>query len=92
MAMKIQAKVVMSEPEDGCSQMIPPPEEAENSTMKWFALVKRFPCPFSRKVQNAREAGYDGIIVYNIETVTKRNLSVAHFPAFNKFTNDGKSF
>ena len=35
--------------------------------MHWFALVRRFACPFKDKIQFAQDAGYSGIIVYNYE-------------------------
>ena len=54
-----------SDPPYACSLIKPPPFNASN--VNWIALVRRFECPFKDKIQNAQDAGYSGIIVYNYE-------------------------
>lgn len=41
------------------------------------------------QMRNAIAAGFDGIIVYNIESNARKNISYSHFPSINAF--DGKS-
>lgn len=55
-----------ADPPHACSPIKAPPY---NSTgVNWFALVRRFACPFKDKIQFAQDAGYAGIIVYNYES------------------------
>lgn len=42
-----------------------------------------------RQMRNAVAAGFDGIIVYNIESNARKNISFSHFPSINAF--DGES-
>ena len=42
----------------------------------------------SAQMRNAIAAGFDGIIVYNIEPNARKNISYSHFPSINAF--DGK--
>ena len=76
-----------ADPANGCKKMKGPPN---NSTVNWFALIRRFGCNFADKVRNAEAAGYSGVIVYNIQTMTESR--VAHFvnrhTTFAGFTDD----
>ncbi|KAI1286010.1 E3 ubiquitin-protein ligase RNF13 [Halotydeus destructor] len=83
----VVGRLVLANPEDACKGPIdPPPDSNDNSTYKWFALVKRYPCPFQTKVKHVMDAGYDGVIIYNVESMVKRNISFTHF---NQFEAEG---
>jgi E3 ubiquitin-protein ligase RNF13 len=77
----VVGRLVLANPEDACKGPIDPPPVAKNATSdKWFALVRRYPCPFQQKVKNAMESGYDAVIIYNVESMLKRNHSLIRLP------------
>ncbi|XP_054167506.1 E3 ubiquitin-protein ligase RNF13-like isoform X2 [Oppia nitens] len=75
----ILGRFVVGQPEDGCSQMAGPPQTNQTG-IKWFVLVKRYPCQFTTKVQNAMNAGFDAVIIYNIDVMTVKKYSLVHSP------------
>ncbi|CAG2162326.1 unnamed protein product [Oppiella nova] len=74
----ILGRLVVGQPEDGCERMAGPPDN--QTGVKWFVLVKRYPCQFTQKVQNAMKAGFDAIIIYNIDVMTVKKYSLVHSP------------
>jgi len=71
----IAANLVTAEPEDACRPM----KVAPNSTdpnVKFFALCKRFSCSFRTKMEYAVQAGYDGLVVYNVENSQLKSKSL----------------
>lgn len=48
--------------------MKPPHFTRSNPTGKWILLVPRYNCSFEQKVRLAQNAGYDAVIVYNIDS------------------------
>lgn len=63
----ISGKIVLSNPEDACTEI----QKAPNSEDNWFLLAKRYPCPFETKVRNAAKAGFKAVIIYSIDSGKK---------------------
>lgn len=63
-----------ADPPHACSPIKPPPYNMTG--VNWFALVRRFSCPFKDKIQYSQDAGYAGIIVYNYEPNREAKISV----------------
>lgn len=59
----ISGKIVVSDPEDACSDI----KKAPNQVETWFLLAKRYPCPFETKVRNAAKAGFKAVIIYSVD-------------------------
>lgn len=70
----LTGKVVLSNPEDACKQIVPAPNQTEN----WFLLTKLYTCPFEVKLKNAALAGYHALIVYNDISVKRTHLLNSH--------------
>lgn len=59
--------VVYAEPPTACHEIQGPP----NSTSyigNWIALIARYNCSFERKVRMAQKAGYDAVIIHNVNS------------------------
>lgn len=65
----LTGKIILSNPEDACSDVQGPPSNVEN----WILLAKRYPCPFETKVRNAAKAGYKAIIIYSVDPSAKKS-------------------
>ncbi|XP_008544822.1 E3 ubiquitin-protein ligase RNF13 [Microplitis demolitor] len=63
----IRGKVVYAQPPTGCRLISPPPNDA-NYTGLWIALIARYNCSFEIKVRMAQKAGYDAVIVHNVNS------------------------
>ena len=62
---------VAGEPSNGCAEMKPPPNVTNFFTLnpaKFAALVVRYNCSFEDKVRNAQNAGFQAVIVYNLQS------------------------
>lgn len=63
----IWGQVVYAKPANGCAPIEGPPNKTfDIPEIKWFVLIMRYGCNFSRKVLNAQLAGYDAAIVHNV--------------------------
>lgn len=60
--------LVTADPPTGCKDLKPPHFQKSNPTGKWILLVPRYNCSFEKKVREAQSAGYDAVIVYNINS------------------------
>ncbi|XP_012340628.1 E3 ubiquitin-protein ligase RNF13 [Apis florea] len=63
----IKGMVVYAEPPTACHEIQGPP----NSTSyigNWIALIARYNCSFERKVRMAQKAGYDAVIIHNVNS------------------------
>lgn len=60
--------LVIADPPTGCKDLKPPPFEKSNPTGKWILLVPRYNCSFEQKVRVAQNAGYDAVIVHNVNS------------------------
>ena len=63
--------MVNAEPPDGCAELQPPPSD-ENETGKWIVLMPRYTekrnCSFEQKVRTGQAAGYDAVVVHNVNS------------------------
>ena len=48
-AFEPKGRIVVADPEEACSAIAAPPER-NGSSLKWFVLIKRYPCQFQQKV------------------------------------------
>jgi hypothetical protein len=62
-----QGLVVYSDPPSGCPSMARAPN-VTNPVGQWIALVRRYDCNFEDKIRNAQLAGYDAVIVHNVNS------------------------
>lgn len=64
----VRGLLIEADPPNGCKDLKPPPFEERNPTGKWILLVPRYNCSFEQKVRVAQNAGYDAVIVYNVNS------------------------
>lgn len=67
---------VVGDPIYGCKAMSPPPKV--NSTLiqpRWAVLIARYNCSFEDKIRNAQTAGWDAVIVFNVESNELESMS-----------------
>ncbi|XP_018575694.1 E3 ubiquitin-protein ligase RNF13-like isoform X1 [Anoplophora glabripennis] len=69
----VRGMLVNPEPPSACNKSLkPPPTNIVNEIGKWVLLVPRYTselnCSFEEKVRIAQLAGYDAVIVYNINS------------------------
>ncbi|GAB6020180.1 E3 ubiquitin-protein ligase rnf13 [Chamberlinius hualienensis] len=66
----IWGQTVYSSPANACEPIMPPPinQTIEIPGVKWFVLIKRGDCTFSKKVLNAQLAGFEVAIVHNVNS------------------------
>lgn len=66
----IKGYVVLTNPVNACSKIEPPPSIPVQN-YKWIALIARtknnISCDFDLKVQNAQDANFSAVIIYNYE-------------------------
>jgi len=68
----ISGKVLLSVPEDACSDLtVGPP----NKTETWILLVRRYPCILETKVRAAAKAGFQAIMIYNVDPIMKQQIA-----------------
>lgn len=75
----ISGKIVLSEPEDACTDILPAP----NNDDSWFLLAKRYPCPFETKVRNAAKAGFKAVIIYSVDPNKKSSYYTSQKIQYN---------
>ncbi|XP_063918395.1 E3 ubiquitin-protein ligase RNF13-like isoform X2 [Zophobas morio] len=67
----VRGVLVNAEPPDGCAELQPPPSD-ENETGKWIVLMPRYTekrnCSFEQKVRTGQAAGYDAVVVHNVNS------------------------
>ncbi|XP_074605423.1 E3 ubiquitin-protein ligase RNF13-like isoform X2 [Brevipalpus obovatus] len=68
----IHARLVLAHPEDACTKIDGPPSITTQDTMKWFAVIQRYPCPIQTKIKMALDAGFDGVIIYVSQSSLRR--------------------
>ncbi|KAL0895329.1 hypothetical protein ABMA27_011471 [Loxostege sticticalis] len=70
----LRGLLVQGEPANGCGDLAPPPTD-ENFTKRWIVLVARYNCSFADKVRSAMKAGYDCVIVHNVDSDELETMS-----------------
>ncbi|XP_076752484.1 E3 ubiquitin-protein ligase RNF13 [Xylocopa sonorina] len=63
----IKGMVVYAEPPTACHDIQGPPNNI-NYNGNWIALIARYNCSFERKVRMAQKAGYDAVIIHNVNS------------------------
>ncbi|XP_059486106.1 E3 ubiquitin-protein ligase RNF13 isoform X2 [Neocloeon triangulifer] len=63
----LKGLLVYSNPPSGCPNLEQPPN-VTNYTGQWIALIRRYDCNFEDKIRNAQRAGYDAVIVHNVNS------------------------
>lgn len=59
--------VVYAEPPTACHEIQGPPNNT-NYNGNWIVLIARYNCSFERKVRMAQKAGYDAVIIHNVNS------------------------
>uniref|UniRef100_A0A8C4QUC6 PA domain-containing protein n=1 Tax=Eptatretus burgeri TaxID=7764 RepID=A0A8C4QUC6_EPTBU len=62
---------VLRNPEElwnGCSPIKPPPQDINETVLRFVALIRRHHCSFDKKVLHAQQAGFRVAIVYNVKS------------------------
>lgn len=86
----VRGMLVKSDPEDGCKNVAPPPNNVDNRLDQWVLIVPRYTdtrnCSFEEKVRAGQQAGYDAVIVYNINSnqlvpMSARNETGIYIPS-----------
>lgn len=82
--------VVYADPPNACGEIKKPPNNTDlpNYTDTWIVLAARYNCTFDIKVRMAQKAGYDAIIVHNVNSneLGKRTLkNPSKFPYYRIF-------
>ncbi|OQR68600.1 E3 ubiquitin-protein ligase RNF13-like [Tropilaelaps mercedesae] len=62
----VLGKLVLSRPVNACTP-IPPVPYPSNDSFSWFLLVQRRDCNFYEKLTKAQRAGYNGVIIYDVD-------------------------
>lgn len=63
----IKGMAVYANPPSACQKIQAPPN-ATDYNGNWIVLIRRFNCSFEIKVRMAQEAGYDAVIVHNVNS------------------------
>ncbi|OAD47015.1 E3 ubiquitin-protein ligase RNF13 [Eufriesea mexicana] len=63
----IKGMVVYADPPTACHEIQSPPNST-NYHGNWIALIVRYNCNFERKVRIAQKAGYDAVIIHNVNS------------------------
>eukprot|EP00842_Homolaphlyctis_polyrhiza_P000803 jgi/Hompol1/1723/HPOL_004795-RA len=50
-------------------------DEDEDISIQWIAVVPRGGCPFDEKVYHLQQAGFNTVIIHNIDTVAKSSVA-----------------
>ncbi|CAF2925301.1 unnamed protein product [Rotaria sp. Silwood2] len=68
----LKGYITIIEPQNGCTKILPPPN-IPTFGYHWIALIPRIrgneSCEFGLKVQNAQNANFSAVIIYNYEDV-----------------------
>lgn len=75
----LTGKIVLSNPEDSCSQVQEPPNKQDS----FFLLSNRYHCDLVDKVRNAANSGYNAIILYKVEPNRRSNYFTTQDPNYN---------
>ena len=59
--------VVYAEPPTACHEIQGPPN-ITNYNGNWVILIARYNCSFERKIRMAQKAGYDAVIIHNVNS------------------------
>ncbi|XP_015587780.1 E3 ubiquitin-protein ligase RNF13 [Cephus cinctus] len=70
----IKGLVVYADPPTACNETKPPPNDTGYND-NWILLIARFNCTFERKVRMAQQAGYDAVIVHNVNSDELETMS-----------------
>ncbi|RWS16705.1 E3 ubiquitin-protein ligase RNF13-like protein [Dinothrombium tinctorium] len=73
----IAGRLLVADPIEACEPIKKAPND--NSTLKWIVLIKRLPCTFQRKLQNAKDAGFSAAIFYPMEPNLERRGPTVYF-------------
>merc|ERR1719186_97150 len=57
--------VTVAKPKRGCSAIEGPPKDVKLIHLHWFVIIERGQCNFLAKVENAFEANYSAVIIYD---------------------------
>lgn len=63
----IKGMAVYANPPVACQKIQPPPNITDYNG-NWIVLIRRYNCSFEIKVRMAQEAGYDAVIVHNVDS------------------------
>lgn len=63
----IKGMVVYAEPPTACHEIQGPPNTT-NYNGNWVILIARYNCSFERKIRMAQKAGYDAVIIHNVNS------------------------
>ncbi|KAK1126607.1 hypothetical protein K0M31_004236 [Melipona bicolor] len=63
----VKGMVVYAEPPTACHEIQGPPNNT-NYNGNWIVLIARYNCSFERKVRMAQTAGYDAVIIHNVNS------------------------
>lgn len=58
---------VYANPPTACQKIQPPPNITDYNG-NWIVLARRYNCSFEIKVRMAQEAGFDAVIVHNVDS------------------------
>lgn len=58
---------VYANPSNACQKIQGPPNNTDYNG-NWIVLIRRYNCSFEIKVRMAQEAGYDAVIVHNVNS------------------------
>ncbi|XP_017882111.1 E3 ubiquitin-protein ligase RNF167-like [Ceratina calcarata] len=63
----IKGMVVYADPPTACHEIQGPPNSTTYNS-NWIALIARYNCSFERKVRIAQKAGFDAVIIHNVDS------------------------
>lgn len=58
---------IYANPPSACQKIQAPPNITDYNG-NWIVLIRRYNCSFEIKVRMAQEAGYDAVIVHNVNS------------------------
>lgn len=58
---------VYANPANACQKIQGPPNNTDYNG-NWIVLIRRYNCSFEIKIRMAQEAGYDAVIVHNVNS------------------------
>lgn len=75
-----QGYLVYAEPGNACSKVKPPPDIDQPDIeypIQWILLARRSPeCHFQKKIENAQNAGYQAVIIHNVDSNATEKMFV----------------